>query len=188
MARYVSQRGRTDRAFNAYVDLLDAADRMREEMGQRLVMFDLTLMEFRVLETLHRNGPQYQQALSRKFKCSKQNVGWVLKRLEWQGWVRRRATRLPRTTAAKWANPAGAAKMKRLAGGRRIVQIRLTAEGERLIAYAYPRHAKMIKAEMRVLDGREQQTLSRLCQKVRDGDIVKFVKEIRRVDVEEGNA
>jgi hypothetical protein len=31
-----------------------------------------------------------------------------------------------------------------------------------------------------VLDGREQQTLSRLLQKLREGDIVKFVREILR--------
>ena len=32
---------------------------------------------------------------------------------------------------------------------------------------------------VRVLDGREQETLMRLLQKLREGDIVKFVKEIR---------
>jgi transcription initiation factor IIE alpha subunit len=32
---------------------------------------------------------------------------------------------------------------------------------------------------MRELDGREQETLRRLLQKLREGDIVKFVKEIQ---------
>jgi MarR family 2-MHQ and catechol resistance regulon transcriptional repressor len=177
--------GKTDRAFGAYVDLMDAADRLREEVGGHLESFDLTKIEFRVLETLYRHGSQYQQALSRKFKCSKQNIGWVLRRLEEQGRVRRRAARLRRTSPAKWANPGGAAKMMRPPGGRRIVLVRLTAEGRRVVEYIYPWLAKLVKAEMRVLDGREQQTLSRLCQKVREGNAVKLVKELLKMDAEE---
>ena len=37
---------------------------------------------------------------------------------------------------------------------------------------------RLCKAEMEVLDGREQTTLSRLCRKLREGDVVKFVKEL----------
>ena len=35
---------------------------------------------------------------------------------------------------------------------------------------------------MRVLDGRDQVTLSRLLLKLRKGDVVKFVREIRTYD------
>ena len=38
---------------------------------------------------------------------------------------------------------------------------------------------------MRVLDGREQVTLSRLLLKLRTGDVVKFVREIRMYDDED---
>ena len=38
---------------------------------------------------------------------------------------------------------------------------------------------------MRVLDGREQVTLSRLLLKLRKGDVVKFVREIRMYDDED---
>ena len=38
---------------------------------------------------------------------------------------------------------------------------------------------------MRVLDGREQATLSRLLLKLRKGDVVKFVREIRMYDDED---
>jgi hypothetical protein len=39
-------------------------------------------------------------------------------------------------------------------------------------------HAKVVKAEMKVLDGRQQETLSRTCVKLREGDAVKFLKEL----------
>jgi len=47
-----------------------------------------------------------------------------------------------------------------------------------------PRHSKLVKALMRVLDGREQKTLVRICQKLRAGDALKFVSELRMEDVE----
>jgi hypothetical protein len=36
----------------------------------------------------------------------------------------------------------------------------------------------MAKSLLRVLDAREQDTLSRICRKLRDNDVVKFVREI----------
>jgi hypothetical protein len=39
-------------------------------------------------------------------------------------------------------------------------------------------NAKVVKAEMKVLDGRQQETLSRLCIKLREGDAVMFLKEL----------
>ena len=177
--RYITEKGKTGRAFGAYLDLLDAADWIREEMGRQLAMFDLTIAQFRVLEALWREGPHYQQAMSNKFKCSKQAMAHVLRRLERSGWIARAETTLPRT---KEARKKSSAKAKR---GRRITEVRLTAEGERLIGRVYPRHAKMVKAEMRVLEGREQGTLSRLCRKLMQGDVLKFYKEIRMKDLEE---
>jgi hypothetical protein len=60
----------------------------------------------------------------------------------------------------------------------RLIVVRLTEMGESLIRYVFPVHAKVVKAEMKVLDGRQQETLSRMCVKLRDGDAVKFVKEL----------
>lgn len=166
--QYVDQRARTDRAFDAYFDLMDTAAWFEAEMSQQLKTFDLTMMQFRVLEALHRGGPQYQQALSRKFQCSKQNVGWVLKSLQRQGLIRRARATLPKKESS-YANTKA---------GRRIVQMRLTPRGKEWIAWVFPKHAKVVKSHMRAIDGREQQTLSRICQKLREGDIVKFVREI----------
>jgi hypothetical protein len=47
----------------------------------------------------------------------------------------------------------------------------------------FPKHAKVVNSLMRTLDGREQETLRRLLQKLREGDIVKFVEEIRMREV-----
>ena len=38
--------------------------------------------------------------------------------------------------------------------------------------------AKVVKVGMKVLDGRQQETLSRLCIKLREGDAVMFLKEL----------
>jgi hypothetical protein len=43
----------------------------------------------------------------------------------------------------------------------------------------------VVKSLMRALDGREQVTLIRLLQKLRKGDVVKFVREIRMYDKED---
>jgi len=45
LARHV----KTNRAFRAYIDLMDAADWLRGEMSDQLASFDLTMTQFRVL-------------------------------------------------------------------------------------------------------------------------------------------
>jgi len=63
--------------------------------------------------------------------------------------------------------------------------VSLTRDGRKLIATVLPRQAKMVKAMMRALDLREQDTLGRLCRKLREGDIVKYFQEIRMQDADE---
>ena len=176
--RYISRKEKTSRAYVGYLTLLETAEYLREEMSGQLGMFNLTSMQYRVLETLYRHGPQYQLELSEKFRCSKQNVARVVKNLESGGAVRRSASSLPPTAARGWINPNAAAAMKRPLKGRPIVLIRLTPSGTMLMKHLFPKHAKVVKAEMKVLDGRELITLIRLCQKLLGGDAVKFLKEL----------
>jgi MarR family 2-MHQ and catechol resistance regulon transcriptional repressor len=178
--RYVSETGKTSRAFRAYVDLMDTADWLREKMSRQLWRWDLSMPQFRVLETLYNEGPQHQQELSRKFRCSKQNVASTLKRLEEDGWIRRESGSLPRTSEATWVNPK--AKTARAAKGRRVVNVMLSPDGQRLFPDTFRKHSKVVKAKMRALEGREQHTLSRLCRKLRQGDVLRFVQEFRRCD------
>jgi hypothetical protein len=50
---------KTTRAFRAYINLMDAANWLRAEMSGQLATFDLTMTQFRILEGLFREGPQY---------------------------------------------------------------------------------------------------------------------------------
>jgi hypothetical protein len=56
--------------------------------------------------------------------------------------------------------------------------VRLTATGKKFIGRVLPNHSKLVKSMFRVLDMREQESLMRLCRKLREGDVVKFLKEI----------
>ena len=181
--RHAGEREKSSRAFEAYIDLMDTADMMREKMSRQLRIWNMTMMQFRVMETIYRYGPQYQQELSRKFACSKQNVGRVIKSLVACGCLRREASRLAAASAeADPSTPVGRSGCRSSSDrhGRQVVLVRLTEEGEKLIAYVFARHRKVVKAEMRALEGREQQTLSRLCRKLKEGDFLKFFKEVRR--------
>ncbi|MGH9747451.1 MAG: MarR family winged helix-turn-helix transcriptional regulator [Candidatus Acidiferrales bacterium] len=147
-------------------------------MARHLANFNLTSLQFRVLETLYRHGPQFQLEMSEKFRCCKQNVARVVKVLERNGCVRRSGSALAQTSTKGWVNPKAWASRNRPKKGRRIVLIRLTPSGKILMKHLFPKHAKVVKAEMKVLDGREQMTLIRLCRKLQRGDAVRFLKEM----------
>ena len=68
--------------------------------------------------------------------------------------------------------------------GRRIAVVALTKTGKKFMKDVVPRHSKLVKALLRVLHIREQDTLVRICLKLRQGDILKFVHEIRMQDDE----
>ncbi len=70
-------------------------------------------------------------------------------------------------------------------GAARVGVISLTPLGKKFIGNVLPRHAKMVKALMRVLEGREKESLIRICQKLREGDVVKYISELTHEDVEE---
>jgi DNA-binding MarR family transcriptional regulator len=206
-SRYVSERGKTARAYQAYVDLMQTAEWIRELAGKHLVAFNMSMVEYRLMEWIYRHGPQYQMELSRRFQCSKQNVAWLIGRLAGFGWLKRATGRLPakRAVAGGWPSSAKApeggpssakaADDQRASGskkkgvrvrvkpaGRPVIRVFLTEQGRAVIAEAMRKHAKYVKAEMRALDGREQQTLSRLCRKLQEGDPLRFFREIKRFD------
>jgi hypothetical protein len=63
--------------------------------------------------------------------------------------------------------------------GRRVARMRLTRAGRKFIGDLFPLHAKVVKALMTALDGREEETLSRMCRKLRERDLLKSVREFR---------
>ena len=62
--------------------------------------------------------------------------------------------------------------------------MRLTRSEKKFMENALPSHSKAVRALMRVLNAKEQDSLSRLCRKLREGDALKFVAEIMYGDEE----
>ena len=183
MAHYATHREKTHRAMQACLDVIDTAEWLKSELRPPLDSFDLTLGEFRLLELLNRMGPLTMRDAARERKSSIQNLKAASKHLEGRGFVRRMVVALP-PVAFEESHKAKSKKDEKRKGQRMGVMI-LTPAGKRFVREIMPRHSKMMKALMRVLDGREQLSLSRLCQKVRTGDIFKFLREMQMVDEEQ---
>jgi DNA-binding MarR family transcriptional regulator len=182
MKRRPTQREKTQRAWGAYLDLVDTADWIRRELRGPLAAFGLTIEEFRLLVMLYRDGPLTMSMAAERRSRTPQAMHLTIVSAEEFGWVQRqivalkptvKSSRVPRAKRGRW----------RL--GRRMGIVRLTAQGEKLIGNVLPKQAKLVKAWMRALDGREQTTLSQLCGKLREGDVVKFYSEITHLDEEE---
>jgi DNA-binding MarR family transcriptional regulator len=54
----------------------------------------------------------------------------------------------------------------------------LTRLGKKFMRNLLPNHSKLVKSLMRVLNAKEQDSLFRICRKLRVGDVMKFVHEI----------
>jgi len=183
MSHRPTQKEKTSRAYRAYLDLLGTADWVGGETRGQLASFDLTMRTFRVLEMLRREGAMSLGVVAERCRCKYQNVDAIAVRMEERGWVRREVSELPPVEIKE----SHIAKVKRgePRRGRSVVLMQLTPAGEKFMGNVFPRHAKVIKALMRTLDGREQETLSRLLRKLREGDVLKFFSEITHEDVEE---
>jgi len=181
--RRPTQREKTKRAFRAYADLLDTADWMRIELRGQLRAFGLNMAGFRVLEMLYSEGHMSVPVMAAKRQTYLQNMHQIIGQLEQNGWVCKEVFRLPPAAVKKGRLPK--VKRGRKREGRRISTVRLTPLGENLIGTILPKHAKVVKALMRALDGREQESLSHICQKLRAGDIRRFVSELCHEEVDD---
>lgn len=165
----------------AYLDLIDTAEWLKSELRAPLDSFDLTFGEFRLLELLDRRGPLTVRDAARERKSSRQNLKKASRRLERRGWARRVVVELPPAPFDESHKPRSKEDGKRK--GRRVGVVALTPSGKRFVRDVMPNNSKMMKALMRVLDAREQLSLSRLCRKLRSGEaLFKFLQEIRMVD------
>ncbi len=153
-------------------------------MAKQLRSFDLTMGGFRILKMLHRDGPMSVVAAATRMRCERPNVEAMIDRLVEQGWLRRVNTSLPPVDI----KPSHIAIARRglPRRGCRITLLRLTPSGKEVFENVFPHHVKVVKSFMHVLDGHEQETLSRLLQKVREGDILRLLQEIRMRVAEEG--
>ncbi|HXZ12502.1 MAG TPA: MarR family winged helix-turn-helix transcriptional regulator [Candidatus Sulfotelmatobacter sp.] len=179
---YVRAKEKTSRAYEAYLDILETAAWLEERFTSQLKNWEMTTMQFRLMDTIYREGPQYLLELTQVLRTSKQNVGYVVERLVGCGCLEKAIVALPSITPVRSKRPKADGKAEASAEGRRVTLVRLSVEGKRFIAYVSPRHRKVVKAQMRVIEGREQQTLSRILRKLREGDVIKFLREMRMTD------
>ncbi len=181
--RRPTQREKTSRAYRAYIDLLDTAEWFRRKLRGQLETFDLTLQGFRLMEMMYREGSINLMDAARRLGCTRQNMDPLLERLAQRGWVERVALIHAPADIPETRLPKARRGIERT--GWRTAMARLTPLGEKLIGVVLPKHAKAVKAFMRALDGRQQETLSEICRKLREGDALKFCQEMMFLDAEE---
>src|ERR1700691_1297501 len=95
MSHPPTQKEKTQRAFQAYLDLLDTAEWFKAQMRAPLESFDLTMEGFRLLVLLYREGALPIPELARRRGCSRQNMDALVARLEARRWVGRAIVSLP---------------------------------------------------------------------------------------------
>jgi DNA-binding MarR family transcriptional regulator len=156
---------------------------MRAQLRVQLESSGLTMGGFRLLELLHREGPMNVPVAARKRQCTSANLMFIFEPLIERGWVSHEFTKLPPVPGMGDLYPK--AKRGRKREGHRVGILSLTPRGEKFIELVFPKNAKVVKGMMRSLDGREQESLSRLCRKLRQGDVRKFASEITHEDVKD---
>lgn len=142
---------KTHLALATHTSLIEAKESLEAMQSHQLESFGLTISRFRVMEMLLRGGPMSQSDLSALLFWAPSNTHFLVTKLAGFGLVVR----------------------KPLEGDKRVAEIHLTPEGEKLIADAFPLHAMLVRAQMSVLD-----TRGRLCRKLSQGDSRKFIMEL----------
>ncbi len=132
------------RALSAYVKLMRAAESVSMRIHRHLSEVRLSVSQFGVIEALYHVGPLSQAEIAKKVLKSAGNITMVIDNLEKRGLVKR----------------------ARQEADRRYYEVRLTAEGRKLIGSIFPRHAANIVAEMKTLSSAEQEALGRMCRKL----------------------
>jgi DNA-binding MarR family transcriptional regulator len=183
MSHRPTQKEKGARAFQAFLDLMDTADWLKNELRAPLESFDLTMGGFRLLEMLYREGALTVPDVARRRLCTRQNINFVIAGLEQRGWVRQMVVRAPAAALKASRLPMLRRAIER--EGPRVAVVGLTKSGKKFAGNVRSRQVKLIKALMRAVDGREQESISRVCRKLREGDVLKFVSELMHEDVED---
>ena len=150
-------------AFAAFTYLVDASESVLALLKHQLKSFGLTMSQFRVLAALLHEGALSQAAISDKMHRTDADVSIVVGNLVKRGWVTRRTHRKD----------------------RRKVMIHLTLDGQKKIANVFPKHVKVVRAQLAALKPREQETLRRLCRKLDLGNPMKFCADLTVLDEDE---
>ena len=165
-----SQQERRRRAWDAYIDLVKTADWVRGRLRTFLATVGLTTEEFHLLALLHRDGPLTVSQAMAKRERDRKNTYFTIRQAEEFGWVQWQVT-----DYSADGGKDGPTTTDRHGGRRhapRVGVVSLTPAGEKLIGKALPNHEKVVNSLMRALEGREHESLSHLCRKLRREDIM----------------
>jgi MarR family 2-MHQ and catechol resistance regulon transcriptional repressor len=124
-----------ERALKLLVVLSRASAAVQTHLQASVAEYDLTLMEFGILEALYHRGDMLLGELQRKILVSSGGVTYLVDRLEKRGLVERRDC--PNDRRARFAV--------------------LTPEGEALISRVFPEHARCIERVLAGLGAEEQE-------------------------------
>jgi DNA-binding MarR family transcriptional regulator len=169
------------KSFRVYLDILDTAEWLRRQFAEQLDAFDLTIGGFRLMEVLYREGPITTEDFCKKRRYRRQSLDALVKRLKERGWVQFEVIELEPSEIERTRLPKKLRDVPRR--GRRVGRVSLTEDGTKFMHIVFPRHAKLVFAFMKALDSREQETVSRACKKLREGDVVKMLNEISMEEV-----
>ena len=133
-----------ERALDAYVKLLRAADTMDSFLMSRLESHGLSPSQFGVLEALYHIGPLCLGELARKLLKTSGNLTMVVGNLERRGLATR----------------------TRQAADRRFYLVSISEKGRKLIAQVFPQHVERIVGAMSALTPAEQESLAALARKL----------------------
>ena len=133
-----------ERAFNALIKLVRAAEAVTSATRGVFSAVALTESQFGVLEVLYHLGPRCQGEIGRKILKTGGNMTMVIDNLEKRRFVKRQRD---------WKD-------------RRYITVYLTEEGKKLIEEILPAHMEGIVREMNRLSPAEQDELGRLCEKL----------------------
>jgi DNA-binding MarR family transcriptional regulator len=182
MPNYRDPKVRAERALRGYTELLDTADWLKREVRVPLESFEMTLTEFRLLEVLYREGALPVVELARRRGSEWHHVCDIIEQLEKRGWLRRGIAALPPVEFERAHLAKARSEEKRR--GRQLTVVGMTAEGKKFLRYVLSIHGKLVTAMMRALDAREMDSLFRICRKLREGNPVRFFRELRNWDAE----
>ncbi len=154
------------------LDLVDTAEWLNRRLGTALAMFGVSLEEFRLLVLLYREGRGGAltiRAALEKLERNRKNLFRTVQQAAEFGWV------IWEVKPVAEVNAVCPPRKDRRGGnshGPRVGLVSLTPQGEKLIESVLPKQERIVHALMRAIDGREQATLSEICRKLRQEDIV----------------
>jgi MarR family 2-MHQ and catechol resistance regulon transcriptional repressor len=131
-------------ALDAYIKLVRATESVLAYLQPGLAGWGLTASQFGALEALWHLGPMCQRELSEKLLKSSSNITTVVDNLERRDLVER----------------------ERSTDDRRVVTLRLTDAGRRLVQKTLPLHVQEIVVAFEPLTTSERRELARLCRKL----------------------